>query len=215
MAKVRISWLFAAVLSVGLSFPVSAEEALVQLYLVRHTEVDYPPVDPDFMYLSEVGHARAALLVPTLEKVSISHLFASHTIRSRQTLEPLAKDRGLPIVQLPQPGSRWKGDVVTDQLSRREPIEPIAQALLELPAGSTAVVSLNSENIFAILHRLGVPVAPKGEACAVGEMCVPCLSNDCFPPVYDRLWYVALTPAKADPAVFLELRYGAGWSTPE
>jgi hypothetical protein len=119
----------------------------------------------------------------------------------------------LPIVQLPAPGTIWQGQIVTDELSRRESIDPIAEALLALPSGAVAVVALNSENIFAVINRLGVPVADAGTTCAVGQQCVPCLNNTCFPrDAFDRVWYIARRPGESSPLVFMELRYGAGWS---
>jgi histidine phosphatase superfamily protein (branch 1) len=206
--------IIAALATIAFASHVWAQEQLVQIYVVRHPETESAPANLNAVHLSDTGRKRAALLVPALAGIRITNLLASHTIRTRETLEDLARDRSLPIVQLPQPGSTWKGQLVTDQLSRREPIEPIADALLGLPPGSTAVVGLNSENIFAVLNRLGVPLAAEGKTCAVEQLCVPCLSNACFPPVFDRLWYVALQPGKAEPVVFLELRYGTGW-TPE
>lgn len=203
----------ALLLFVGAVLPAVAQDPLVQIYLVRHPETDPAPSDTKAIHLSAVGHQRAALLVPTLAGVKISHVFASHTIRARQTLEHIARERSLPIVQLPVPGSVVKGQVVTDELSRREAIEPIAEALLSLPSGSTAVVALNSENIFAVLNRLGVPVADAGTTCAIGQRCVPCLNNTCFPrDAFDRVWYIALRPGERFPLAFTELRYGAGWS---
>lgn len=121
----------------------------------------------------------------------------------------------LPVVQLPQPGSTWQGHCVTDELSRQEAIEPIANALLALAPGGTAVAALNSDNIFGVLNRLGVPTPAAGGTCAAGQMCVPCLNNTCFPNAFDRLWYIALRPGAKEPAVFLELRYGVGWTAVE
>jgi len=116
-------------------------------------------------------------------------------------------------VQLPEPGSVWKGVVVTDDTSRREPIDPVSDALLALPPGSVALVALNSENIFAVLNRLGVPLAENALRCSAGAMCVPCLSNACFPrEAFDRVWYVVRQPGRAEPVVFTEFRYGAGWA---
>jgi hypothetical protein len=204
-----------ALIATALLVPTSsvvAQDALVQIYLVRHPETDPSPADPKAIHLSEAGRQRAALLVPTLAGVRVTHLFASHTVRTRETLDQLARDRSLPIVQLPAPGSAINGLAVTDETSRREAIEPISQALLNLKPGSTAVVGLNSENIFAVLNQLGVPVAPTGQGCEVGTTCVPCLNNTCFPPAFDRLWYVALRAGTPGPLVFVEVRYGVGWS---
>ena len=205
-------WVVAAVIAVGPASNAWAQEGLVQIYLVRHPETESAPADLKAIHLSETGRKRAALLVPALAGIRVSHLFASHTVRTREALEDLARDRSLSIVQFPAPGSTWKGQLVTDEMSRREPIEPIADALLALAPGSTAVVGLNGENIFAVLNRLGVPVASAGETCAIGQHCVPCLNNTCFPQVFDRLWFLALRPGKAEPVVFQELRYGTGWT---
>lgn len=212
MTRVSRQWAIAVFLLLGAGSQARAQEQLVQIYLVRHPEVEAKPADPKAMHLSDAGRKRAELLVPTLAGVRVSHLFGSHTLRSRETLEDLARERSLPIVQLPQPGSTLKGQTVNDEMSRREAIDPIADALLELPPGSIAVAALNSENIYAVLNRLGVPVAAAGGTCAVGSLCVPCLNNTCFPSVFDRIWYIALRPGVQKPLVFLELRYGAGWT---
>ena len=179
----------------------------VSILIVRHAETDgSQPTIP----LSAAGRQRAALLAPTLNGVTFTHLFATHTTRARQMLEAIAAKEGLQIVQLPTPGSVLDGQPVTDITSRRAPIEPIAAALLKLPPGSVALAALNSENIYAILNRLGVPVAEPGKSCMTGHMCVPCLDNKCFPAEYDRLWHLVLEPGRATPLAFVELRYGVG-----
>jgi hypothetical protein len=211
MSHIYQHWIFAVAIVLGSASPTWSQDRLVEIYVVRHPETDPASGDSKTIHLNETGRKRATLLAPTLAGIRVTHLFASHTVRTREALEGLAKERSLPIVQLPQPGTTWKGQVVTDEMSRREPIEPLAEALLELNPGSIAVVALNSENIYAVLNRLGVPVAQTGQSCAIGQMCVPCLNNACFPPVFDRLWYIALRPAKPEPVVFVELRYGAGW----
>jgi histidine phosphatase superfamily protein (branch 1) len=211
MIRVRTHWIIAVVVMLGFASGVRGQEPLVQIFIVRHPETESAPKDLKAIHLNETGRKRASLLVPTLADIQISNLFGSHTVRTRETLEDLARDRSLPIVQLPRPGSTWKGQLVTDELSRREAIEPVAAALLALAPGSTAVVALNSENIFAVLNRLGVPVAAAGKTCAIGQLCVPCLNNTCFPVAFDRLWYLALRAGKPEPLVFLELRYGSGW----
>ena len=184
----------------------------VSIFIVRHAETDgSQPTIP----LSAVGRQRAELLAPTLNGVTFTHLFATHTTRARQLLEAIAAKHGLQIVQLPVPGSVLDGQPVTDQTSRRAPIEPVAAALLKLPPGSVALAALNSENIYAILNRLGVPVADPGKPCVAGRMCVPCLDNKCFPAEFDRMWHVVLEPGRATPVAFVELRYGVGWRASE
>jgi broad specificity phosphatase PhoE len=68
------------------------------VYIVRHAEVNRD--DPD-RPLIEKGRARAQALVQHLQGVSITHLLTSHTDRTRDTLVPLAKARGLEIKQFP------------------------------------------------------------------------------------------------------------------
>ena len=189
-----------------------AQQQTVSILIVRHAETDASP--PTFP-LSAVGRQRVELLAPTLYGVTFTHLFATHTTRARQTLEAVAAKQGLPIVQLPEPGSVLDGKLVTDQTSRREPIEPVAAALLKLPPGSVALAALNSENIYAIFNRLGVPVAEPGKPCVAGRMCVPCLDNKCFPPEFDRMWHIVLESGRAVPLAFVELRYGMGWRASE
>ncbi|MGE5202196.1 MAG: histidine phosphatase family protein [Acidobacteriota bacterium] len=185
-----------------------AQTPPVSIFIVRHAETDNSqPSIP----LSAAGRQRADLLTSTLRGIKFTHLFATHTTRARQMVEAIASAQSLPIIQLPAPGSILDGKPVTDQTSRRAPIEPIATALLKLPPGSVALAALNSENIFAILNRLGVPVAAPGQSCALGSMCVPCLDNKCFPPEYDRIWHLVVEPGRAVPLSFVELRYGVGW----
>lgn len=181
----------------------------VSIFVVRHAESDSSqPTVP----LTAAGRERAEQLTRTVQGIRFTHLFASHTQRSREMLDAIAASRGLKVVQLPEPGSTFDGKPVTDQTTRRAPIEPISKALLELPAGSVALVALNSENIFAILNRLGLSVAEAGKACELGSRCVPCTDNSCYPRNdYDHLWHLVLAPGRAEPIAFAELRYAVGW----
>ena len=52
--------------------------------------------------LSALGHRQSAHLVAALAEVAVSGLFSSPTVRCRQTLQPLAAARGLPIVDDPR-----------------------------------------------------------------------------------------------------------------
>jgi hypothetical protein len=181
----------------------------VSIIIVRHAETD--PSPPTFPLTAE-GRQRAELLAQSVRGVKFTHVFASHTTRARQMVDAIASAHGLSVVQLPVPGSILDGQAVTDQTSRRAPIEPIATALLKLPPGSTAIAALNSENIFAILNRLGVRVAGDGKPCNPGSMCVPCTDNTCYPRnEFDHLWHVVREPGRTEPLALIELRYAAGW----
>lgn len=131
-----------------------AQAQPVSIFVVRHSETDSSqPALP----LTAAGRQRAELLVQTLRGVRFTHIFASHTTRSRQMVEAIASAQGLAVIQLPVPGSTLDTKPVTEQTSRRAPIEPISTALLNLPPGSVALAALNSENIFAILNRARHP----------------------------------------------------------
>lgn len=183
--------------------------ATTSIFIVRHAETD---ITQPSLPLTPLGQQRAELLTQTLQAIRFTHVFSSHTTRSRQTVEGVARTNGLPIVQMPAPGSTLDGQPVTEQTTRRAPIEPISEALLKLPAGSVALVGLNSENIFAILGKLGVPVAAEGATCERGNACVPCTNNSCFPLMqYDQLWHVVIEAGRAAPVEFVEMRYGQGW----
>jgi hypothetical protein len=192
-----------------------AQAQPVSIFIVRHSETDSSqPALP----LTAAGRQRAELLVQTVRGVKFTHIFASHTTRARQMVEAIASAQGLAVIQLPVPGSTLDAQPVTEQTSRRAPIEPISAALLNLPPGSVALAALNSENIFAILNRLGIPVASRGQSCTPGSMCVPCTDNSCYPRTeYDHLWHLLREPGRAEPLAFTELRYGEGWraSDPE
>ena len=188
-----------------------AQTQAVSIFIVRHAEAD--PSQPT-VPLTAAGRQRAEQLTQTLRGIKFTHLLASHTQRSREMLDAIASSQGLQVVQLPAPGSMFEGKPVTDQTTRRAPIEPISKVLLELPAGSVALVALNSENIFAILNRLGIPVAQAGQTCAQGSRCVPCTDNSCYPRNdFDHLWHIVREPGRADPIAFVELRYAAGWKS--
>lgn len=180
----------------------------VTVVIVRHPE--------SALELTAVGRQRAELLVQTLRDTRFTHVFASHTTRARQTVEPVARVQNIQVVQLPAPGSMLAGQTVTDATSRQAAIAPIADAVLQLPAGSVVLIGANSDNVYGILNRLGVPVAASGQECSAGSMCVPCLTNACFPGSdFDRLWHLVIEAGQARPIVLIQTRYGAGWSPPK
>jgi hypothetical protein len=179
-------------------------DELTVIYFVRHAEVD--PTQATFP-LSAAGRRKADDLARAVSQVRFTHVFSSHTTRARQMVEPAAHARGLPVQQLPQPGIQPDSTLVSDRTSSRVAIGPLIRALRELPAGSRALVGLNSDNVYAILHGLGVPEATPGQPCLSGRTCVPCLTNACASPRYDQLWLLILGRSPLGPTL-LELRYG-------
>ena len=87
----------------------SAQEAI---FVVRHT--DPPPILSfdeilDETPLSETGQQRAKMLAERLKYAGISAIYATNTVRTVQTAEPLAKILGLEIrapaaERCPRPG---------------------------------------------------------------------------------------------------------------
>jgi Histidine phosphatase superfamily (branch 1) len=187
-----------------------AQPRAVSIIIVRHAETD---ASQPTLPLTASGRQRAELLAQTLRGVKFTHIFASHNTRARQMVEAIASAQGLTVMQLPMPGSMIDGQPVTEQTSRRVPIDRVSTALLKLPPGSVALAALNSENIFAIMNRLGVSVAA---SCTPGNMCVPCTDNRCYPRTeFDHLWYLVREPGRIEPVAFVELRYAAGWRASE
>jgi phosphohistidine phosphatase SixA len=173
------------------------------IYFVRHAQVD--PTEPTFP-LNALGKTQAEIFARTVRGVQFTHVFSSHTTRARQMVEPVARDRNLPIRQLPQPGSRLDTVTVSDRTTSRAAIAPLLGALRELPAGSSALVGVNSDNIYALLNGMGVPVATAAHPCTPGGTCVSCLTNACFPGGEDQLWILVAPPGSAPRLI--ELRYG-------
>jgi len=201
---------FALINLLGSSLPSLAQ--FITIVIVRHPEIDTAKTSESVVPLSQIGRERAALLVHTFRDIKFTHMLGSHTTRSRESLEVIAKSQNLPIMLLPASGSMLDGKPVDDQTSRRAAIEPVANALKELRRGSVALVALNSENVYAILNKLGVPVAQNGQPCVHGSMCVPCTNNSCFPRQdFDRIWYLVRDPDRETPVAYFEFRYGAGW----
>jgi hypothetical protein len=198
------------------SLPSTAQGQLVTIVIVRHPELDTSKASEPLVPLTAAGRERAALLAYTFQDVKFTHMFGSHTTRTREALEVIAAKQNLPIVLLPTPGSIVDGERVTDQTSRGAAVEPVANALKKLPRGSVALAALNSENVFAILNKLGVPEVQQGQSCSPGSVCVPCTNNSCFPRSdYDRIWYLVRDPGRAEPVAYFEFRYGAGWRSTE
>ena len=174
------------------------------IYLVRHAEVDLTDAT---IPLNAAGHMKAEALARSVSEVAFTHVFSSHTTRTLQMVEPAARVRGLSVRQLPRPGIQADSSMITDRTSSRAAIGPLVQALRELPAGSRALVGVNSDNAYAILNGLGVPASTTDKPCRAGQTCVPCLTKECASPRYDQLWLLIIGSAPSRP-VLVELRYG-------
>ena len=185
------------------SAPAFADRTVI--YFVRHGEHDPSTSNQE---LTQQGKARAGVFAATVRDIPFSHVFSSHTTRSRQTVEAVAKQRGLSVVQLPKPGSVVEGATMNDKTPAKAAIKPLVEALRLLPPGSTALVGVNSDNVYAILNGLGVRVATSDQPCSLGSTCVPCLDNTCFPrDEFDNLWMLIVDVGQTPQLVLL--RYAA------
>jgi phosphohistidine phosphatase SixA len=113
--------------------------------LLRHAEKDAAG-DARDPTLSERGRRRAQEIARLLARSEATLLLASDLRRTRETLEPLAKELGRDVESLPAAA-----------------IEPLAQRLAALAPGATAVVAGHSNTIPQIAARLGVELRDVGE----------------------------------------------------
>ena len=101
MQMSRVSMAAAAVAVFMVGQVVTTTDAFAQtqpvtVVIVRHPEAaNEAPTFP----LTPVGHQRAELLVQTFRDIRFTHIFASHTTRARQTVEPVAAVQNLHIVR--------------------------------------------------------------------------------------------------------------------
>lgn len=166
-----------------------SEPPSVTVFFVPHAEMDLDQAD---IPLTAAGHARAAKLVRTFEDVPLTHVLSSHTLRSRQTAASVAAAHGLDVQEFPSLGSTIDGQIIGDASPSELATGPLADAIEKLPSGSRVLVSGNSNNLFAIMNRLGVPSATGTNPCNKGVTCVPCIDNSCFPVGFDSLWVLLL-----------------------
>src|SRR5215510_3943989 len=98
----------ALALFVGCSVSLNGQtpSAPTLIYLVRHAESG---VANPISVLTDKGRARANDFAAAVREIRFTHILASHTERARQMVEPVARSAGLPIVQLPRPGSTVDG----------------------------------------------------------------------------------------------------------
>jgi len=192
--KVRCPLLLAALTLAGTALPGAAAPAeefspaspgtgTVTVFLVRHAEKsEDDPRDPT---LTAAGRGRAVALAELLAPEKITHLFSTPLRRTQETLAPLALAQHL---------------VVTTIMDVDEQVA----ALLNLPAGSTAVLAGHSNTVPALVTGLGGAVS-----ATVAGRAGPQLHEDS----HDRLFVALLTAPNALPQPrllrLLELRYGA------
>ena len=199
--------IIATVLLLGTFFPAQVMAEEMRIYLVRHAEVNKQ--DPEKM-LTEAGRDRAEALAQRLSTVDLTHVFSSHTLRTRDTVTPTAEAAGLEVQQFPTLGSTLGGNVVDNRTSGKVAIEPLLNELQQVPQGSTVLVGGNSGNLYAIMAGLGVRVATEENPCGPDDMsCLPCPDKSCFPKnEFDNLWLVIPADTPSEQATMSRSKYG-------
>ncbi len=178
-----------------------------RIYLLRHAEFDTN--DPEKM-LSHEGRGRAAALTDRFKDVKVDYVFSSHTLRTRDTVTPLAEAHGLEVEQFPSLGSTAEGQVIDNRTSGGIAAKPLLQAIQQVPDGSTVVVAGNSGNLYAIMTGLGVRVSTTESPCAKSDAsCLPCADKSCFPEdEFNNLWFVMSTAESKGLATMSVSKYG-------
>lgn len=167
---------------------IAPEGQSTTVYFVRHADVNLKHPDRP---LTAEGRARAEKLAAYFAGVPITHVYANHTDRTRDTLTPLAKARGMAVRQFPPPRSELDGKIVENRTAETAAIQPMVAALRALPAGATAVVAGNSSNVFPVMGGIGV----RADATCAAERndCLPCVTRDCFDAKsFNNVWKVVL-----------------------
>lgn len=138
---------------------------------------------------------RAASLVNHFEEIKITHIYASHTDRTRDTVLPLANAQKLNVQQFPTPGSTIGEEIVTNRSKGKVVIKPLTEALKAVPEGSIVVVGGNSSNLYGVMTGLGVLVGTKDKPCTEQEISwLPCNDKSCFPTKeFHNIWKVTLS----------------------
>jgi hypothetical protein len=184
-----------------------ADNGRTIIYFIRHPESDEADASNPTHPLTPKGMERAQVFASTVREVALTHVFSTHTTRARQTVAPAASEHGLEVTQVPKPGSLLNGAIVSDATPSRLAVEPLVQTLRSVPAGSSVLVGVNADNIFAVMSGLGVRAASADSPCSLGSICVPCVTNACYPVrEYNRFWI--LITADTKPLQLISLRYG-------
>lgn len=155
-------------------------------YLIRHAEINKKaPGKP----LNAKGKQRAQDLVTHMQGLRFTHIYATHTDRTRDTAAPLAKAHSMRVVQYPKPGSTIKDVAVSNSTKGKHAIKPMIKALQKVPKNSAVLVAANSGNLYAIMAGLGVSVQADCSKGANG--CIPCKSKKCFPKKqFNNIWKI-------------------------
>lgn len=122
------------------------------VFLVRHAEkAANPPEDPPLL---EAGSIRSQELARVLGKAGIKAIYTSQFLRTKQTAEPLAKQLGIAIIDVPIKMSASNPREVSQE-SIKELAEKVNQR-----AGENALIVGHSNTVPEVIKALGGDVVP-------------------------------------------------------
>jgi len=113
---------------------------MVTVLAVRHADIDLPPSSPD-PELNAAGRVRADALAHVVGRSGVSTIFTSEFARTKQTVEPSARELGL----LPRPAP---------------PATTLARDAVAGLLGDVVLVAGHSNTIPTILAALGAASPP-------------------------------------------------------
>ena len=138
-------------LGVLLLFASAVQAQQTTVILVRHAEradsPEKPERDPG---LSAVGVERANRLTEYLRNAGISAIYSTPFIRTRDTVQPLAKALGLTVIETGSPS----GQPIA-QFSKE-----LAERILRENKGKTVLVVGHSNTVPPLVTALGAPAVP-------------------------------------------------------
>ncbi|WP_053093728.1 SixA phosphatase family protein [Rufibacter radiotolerans] len=108
------------------------------VYLVRHAEKDTSDPKNEDPNLTPAGQQRAEALKTLLAQEPVAALYATKYVRTRQTLQPIAQSKSLPIATYE--AHNFKG---------------LAQTIKEKHPGQTVVVAGHSNTLLPLVEALG------------------------------------------------------------
>jgi hypothetical protein len=220
----QVSWMLAAIigfsaLGAQADAPPSQDPNVTIMYLLRHGE-DVPELvgaDPSFTVtfnncnadgsccveaLNPLGKLRAAALADwfTANRITptLTHVIASHKLRTRQTVQPLAQAAGLggDADQVPGDGvlnvPSTPAECDPGWTSSSSVIGPQTNYINTLPVGSRAVLCSHSPALYPIMRAFGIDTSdpvlfPKDSKKRVSG--------------FNNLWVIELQPVLASGAL--------------
>jgi len=156
----------------------------MRLYLIRHADAGTRALSERDIYrpLSDEGRKQATELAQLLTNAGIVRVLSSPASRCVQTVEPLAQNQGLEVIEH---RDLWEGSSTYDAL-----------AVLASDHGGPAAVCSHGDVIPAVIQTLGASGVPiKGRSCAKGSIWVLERSGN----KWTRARY--FDPTKGNPAI--------------